>query len=287
MLVDIFCHVDDFCKLLEKEVGKKLIGNNQNAGRKARLEMSEILTIIIYFQFSSYKTFKHYYLFHVQTHLKSEFPRLVSYNRFVELMQLAMIPLILYFKIFGTQDCTEISIIDSIPIKVCHIKREYSNKVFKGLANKGKTSVGWFFGFKIHFTINHHGEIIDLFITPGNVADNNPDIVDKITQNIFGKLLADKGYIGLFERLYERGIQLIHKIKSNMKNKLMEMFDKLLLKKRGTIESVINILKNTFNIEHSRHRSPINFIVNIFSALFAYNLKPNKPSFDFLKSLDI
>jgi hypothetical protein len=285
MLVDIFCHIDDFCKVLEKEKNKKLIGKNKNSGRKPRLIMSEILTIIIYYQISGYKNFKLYYQWHVQIHMKNDF-KLVSYNRFVELMQEAMLPLMFYFKVFGTRDCTGISIVDSIPIKVCHIKREYSNKVFKNLAKKGKTSVGWFFGFKIHFIINEYGEIIDLFITPGNVADNNFEVIDKITNNIFGKLVGDKGYLGLFEKLYEKGIQLIHKIRSNMKNKLMEMFDKLLLRKRGTIESVINLLKNTFNIEHSRHRSPINFVVNIFAALFAYNLKPEKPSFSFLKALN-
>lgn len=284
MLVDIFCHIDDFCKILEKETNKKLIGNEKKAGRKARLSMSEVLTIIIYYQMSGFKNFKIYYLWHVQMHMKNDF-KLVSYNRFVELMQDALLPLMFYFKVFGTKDCTGISIIDSIPIKVCHIRRASSNKVFKNLAKKGKTSVGWFFGFKIHFIINQYGEIIDLYITPGNVADNNIDVINKITENIFGKLIGDKGYIGLFKSLYEKGIFLIHKIRSNMKNRLMEMFDKLLLTKRGTIESVINLLKNTFNIEHTRHRSPVNFLVNIFGGLFAYNLKPEKPSFYFLEAL--
>jgi hypothetical protein len=285
MLVDIFCHIDDFCKVLEKEKNKNLIRNDKNAGRKPHLSMSEILTIIICYQMSGYKNFKFYYKCHVQVHMKNDF-NLVSYNRFVELMKTSVLPLMLYFKVFGTRDCTGISVIDSTSIEVCNIRRERSNKVFKGLAKKGKTSVGWFFGFKIHFIINEYGEIIDLFITPGNVADNDFDVVDKITDNVFGKLVGDKGYLGLFEKLYEKGIQLIHKIRSNMKNKLMEMFDKFLLKKRGTIESVINLLKNTFNIEHSRHRSPINFVVNLFAALFAYNLKPEKPSFEFLKALN-
>jgi hypothetical protein len=285
MLVDIFCHVDDFCKVLEKETNKKLIGSQKNAGRKPSLSMSEILTIIIYYQMSGYKNFKCYYLWHVKVHMKNDF-RLVSYNRFVELMKDAILPLMFYFQVFGMGKCTGISIVDSTSIEVCNIKRERSNKVFKNLAKKGKTSVGWFFGFKIHFIINEYGEIISLFITPGNVADNDINVIDKVTENIFGKLIGDKGYLGLFERLYERGIQLIHKIRSNMKNKLMEMFDKLLLKKRGTIESVINLLKNTFNLEHSRHRSPVNFMVNIFAALFAYNLKPEKPSFEFLKALN-
>lgn len=285
MLVDIFCHIDDFCKLLNKHIYNNLVGNETKAGRKPSLSMSEVMTIIIMYQMSGFKNFKMYYLFKVKICMKNDF-KLVSYNRFVELMQSAMIHLAIYFKAFGTGECTGKSIIDSTSIEVCHIKRERSNKTFKGLAAKGKTSVGWFYGFKLHFTINEHGEIIDIFITPGNVADNNLDVVNKITKDIFGKLIADKGYIGLFNALFERGIQLIHKIKANMKNKLMEMYDKLLLKKRGTIESVINILKNTFDLEHSRHRSVTNFMVNIFSTLIAYNFKPTKPSFAFMKAIN-
>jgi hypothetical protein len=116
-------------------------------------------------------------------------------------------------------------------------------------------------------------------LTPGNVADNNKETVHKLTKSIFGKLIADKGYIELFKKLYEKGIYLLHKIKSDIKNKLMDMGDKLLLKKREIVESVGNILKNTFNLEHTRHRSEKNFITNIFSTLIAYYFKPEKLHF--------
>ena len=283
MLIDIFCNFDDFCKLLDKEFNDKLIGPAKNSGRKPTLTLSEVMTISVYYQFSGFKNFKTYYLNHVQKTLKHEFPKQVSYNRFVELMGDAILPLMLFFQLFAKGECTGISIIDSFVLKVCHPKREYSHKVFKNIAKKGKTSVGWFYGFKVHFVINNCGEIIDIQLTPGNVADNDKIVAAAVTKNIFGKLLGDKGYIGLFKEFYERGIQLIHKIKSNMKNKLMDIWDKILLKKRGTIESVINVLKNTFNIEHTRHRSKTNFLVNIFSSLIAYNFKENKPSFAFLK----
>ena len=279
MLVNIFCEMDDFCKLLAKETGVNFLGVDHKRGRKSKLTWSEILTIIVYYQYSGYKTFKHYYIKHVKKNLQNDFNSLVSYNRFVELMQHAVIPLMLYFKLTGRGKCTGISIIDSMKLCVCHIKRCYSHKVFKDLAAKGYSSTGWFFGFKIHFIINNYGEIIDIYLTPGNVADNNAHLIDKITKNIFGKLIGDKGYIGLFKQLFEKGIQLIHKLRSNMQNKLMSNFDRWLLKNRGTIESVGNILKNTFNLEHSRHRSFANFVTNIFSSLIAYNFKPKKPSF--------
>jgi len=278
MLETIFCEMDDFCKFLSKNLEINLLENKNKAGRKPKLNWSEILTIIVYYHHSSFKNFKKYYNEKVKKDLKKAFNELPSYNRFVELMQQAHIPLYLYFKLRGSGDCTGISIIDSFPLAVCHIKRASSHKVFPG-AKKGKTSVGWFFGFKLHVVINNFGEIIDVCLTPGNVADNNKDVANKLTKNIFGKLVGDKGYIGLFKDLFEKGIQLIHKIKKNMKNKLMDMFDKFLLKKRGIIESVGNVLKNTFNLEHTRHRSEKNFLTNIFSTLVAYSFKEEKPSF--------
>ena len=278
MLEIIFCEMDDFCKFLSKELEVNFLESSKMAGRKPKLTWSEILTITVYYQYSGFKNFKTYYNCYVKIHLKSAFNDLPSYNRFVELMQNAALPLFLFFKLKASSDCTGISIIDSYPLIVCHIKRASSHKVFKK-AKKGKTSVGWFFGFKLHIVINNFGEIIDVLLTPGNVADNNKKTVNELTKNIFGKLIGDKGYIGLFKELYEKGIQLIHKIRSNMKNKLMDMFDKLLLKKRGIVESTGNILKNTFNLEHTRHRSEKNFLTNIFSTLIAYYFKSNKPSF--------
>ena len=286
MLVNIFCEMDDFCKFLSKETGINFLGCSKKRGRKSKLTWSEILTIIVYYQYSGYKTFKHYYINHVQNNLQKDFNLLVSYNRFVELMQQASIPLWLYFKLMGKGECTGISIIDSMKLCVCHIKRCYSHKVFRNLATKGYSSTGWFFGFKIHFIINNLGEIIDIYLTPGNVADNNWKVIEKITVNIFGKLVGDKGYIGLFKKLFNKGIQLIHKIRSNMKNTLMNNFDKWLLRNRGTIESVGNILKNTFNLEHTRHRSITSFVTNIFSTLIAYNFKSEKPSFGHFELLN-
>ena len=76
----------------------------------------------------------------------------------------------------------------------------------------------------------------------------------------------------------QQGIHLITKLKSNMKNKLMVMTDKLLLRKRSIIETINDQLKNISQIEHSRHRSPLNFLVNLVSGLIAYTHQPKKPS---------
>ena len=132
-------------------------------------------------------------------------------------------------------------------------------------------------GFKFHLVINSHGEITNFHITPGNIADNNHDLLESVTQNVFGKLVGDKGYIGAFKQLYDKGIQLIHGIRKNMKNVLMTAYDKFLLKKRGVIESVIGLLKEMFGLESSKNRSKIAYFVQICSAIAAYNFKEFKP----------
>lgn len=175
-------------------------------------------------------------------------------------------------KLCSANNCTGISFIDSFALKVCNNRRIYSHKTFKGIAQRGHTSVGWFFGFKVHFLINHVGEIINFYISSGNVADNDPVVLEQLIMNLFGKLVGDKGYIlkpEAFQTLYLKGIHVITKLRKNMKNKLMPLFDKLLLRKRGTIESSIGILKESMSIEHTRHRSPTNFLVHVFSAIIA------------------
>ena len=176
--------------------------------------------------------------------------------------------------------CTGIGFIDSTKLQVCHNLRINRNKVFAGIAARGKTSTGWFYGFKLHLVINECGEIVSFMLTPGNVADNNASVVKKLVKKCFGKIWGDRGYISkkLFEGLFKNGIKLITKLKKKMKNKLMDLEDRLGLSKRGIIESVNGILKETCQIEHSRHRSPTNFVVNIISGLLAYSFLPKKPS---------
>jgi hypothetical protein len=219
-----------------------------------------------------------YYNTLIKGPLSHNFSGIVSYNRFIELRQTMLVPLLLFVKTRGLGECDGISVIDSTKLEVCNIRRASSHKLFKGTAKKGKTSTGWFYGFKLHMIINSTGSIIDFYITSGNVADNNADLLDKITRHIFGKLIGDRGYIGAFKQLYDKGITLIHGIRSNMKNKLMPLFDKLLLKKRGVIESLIGILKEGLGIESSKNRSKSAYFVQIIAALAAYSFRDRKPS---------
>jgi hypothetical protein len=280
-LVTIFCETDDFCKYFEKQYGKKLLSNGKGIRESAmNLSMSEVMTISIWYHYTGYATFKDYYTKHVLFYLTKEFSNLVSYNRFIELRKLIVMPSLIFLTMKKLDACTGISFIDSFSLKSCTIKRAYSHKTLKNFARLGKTSMGWFYGMKVHLIINHKGEIVSFLVSPGNIADNNEQLLFKITKNIFGKLFGDKGYLvnsPLFEKLYKKGIRLVTKIRANMKNKLMPMLDKLLLRKRGMVESVGNILKNHLYMEHTRHRSPWAFFLNLSTSLIAYQMREKKP----------
>jgi hypothetical protein len=279
-LTTIFYHVDEFCKLFEKEFKKRVLSDGKGLrNRGTTLEASEVITILIYYHESGFKTFKDYYT--KNTDIQTAFLVLPSYNRFIELQQKVILPLALFAKLRSSNPCDGISFIDSFALPVSHTKRISSHKTFKELAKRGKTSMGWFFGFKVHVVINKHGEIIDFVITSGNVADNSQRVIERLTHNVWGKIFGDKGYLlnpTLWQQLFNRGKQVVTKVRNNMKNRVMELTDRIMLKKRGIIESVGAVLKEDLNIQHSRYRNPFTLFINVFSALIAYAFRPNKPS---------
>lgn len=280
-ITGIFCQVDDFCKKFEEQIKRQVIASGKRKrNRTSKLSDSEIITILIYFHLGSFRNFKHYYLFYVCKHLGHDFPALVSYNRFVELEAKVAVPMALFLKNQCLAGCTGISFVDPTSVKVCKDKRIRRNKVFKGLAQVGKNSMGWFFGFKLHLIIDDKGEVINFALTRANVDDRNRQVVNNMAKNLFGKLFADKGYISkeLFEMLFNNGVHLFTNIRRNMKNSLMTLEDKILLRKRSVIETVNDELKNICQVEHSRHRSVHNFLMNIISAITAYCFLPKKPS---------
>ena len=280
-LLELFVHVDDFCQAFLPKLKQHLLSSGAiKRDRERSLSISEVMTILIHFHQSHYRNFKAYYCEHVLPHLHSEFPDLVSYTRFVDFIPSALIPLCAYFLQNCLGDCTGVSFIDSTSLDVCLNQRIASHKVFAGLAGRGKTSTGWFFGFKLHLVINDRGELLNVFLTPGNVDDRKP--VPKLVHQLFGKVFGDKGYISqaLYDLLRQTfGIQLVTKLRSNAKNRLpMSLTDRILLRRRAIVESVIDQLKNISQIEHSRHRSVTSFLVNLLCGLIAYAHQPKKPS---------
>lgn len=276
-LIELFCSLDDFCKIFSRHWHSlKLEDGLKHRNRKKSLCLSEILTILVGFHSSGFRDFKHFF-FYLKDYHQRDFPGLPSYNRFVEWIPETLLPLMLYLHTLKAKS-TGLNFVDSTALKVCNNKRIFNHKVFAGLAQRGKTTMGYFFGFKLHIAINECGELLAFQLTPGNTDDRVP--VPKLTQKLWGKLFGDKGYLSqkLFDELFKKGIRLITSVKNNMKNKLLPLLDKILLRKRSIIESVNDQLKNVCQIEHSRHRSPVNFLVNTITALIAYCHQDKKPS---------
>jgi len=280
-ITEIFCLVDEFCQQFIPFLEKNSIGNKSK--RPPIMSHSEIISIMIFFHLSGFRCFKHFYIFYVQKHMQSEFPKTVSYNRFTELMQSNILPLTMFLKTCCMGNCTGISFVDSTPVRVCKNKRIKNNKVFKDIANVGKSTMGWFYGFKLHLIINEKGEVLSFTITQANIDDREPLKNEGFLKGIFGKLFADKGYISkkLADILFVDGVHLITQLRNNMKNCLMTLSDKILLRKRSVIETVNDELKNMCQIEHSRHRSIGNFLTNLISGLIAYSFFPKKPSIQY------
>lgn len=278
-ILDLFCSVDAFWRMFEPLWERELVASGKRRRKRTtRLHPSEIMTIAILFQQSGYRTFKAFYTQYVQVHLRAEFPHLVSYTRFIELLPRVLLPLTIYLQTQQGQ-CTGISFIDSTALAVCHNARIHQHRVFRADARRGKTSVGWFYGLKLHLVVNDRGELLSFCLTPGNLDDRHP--VPRLARRLFGKLFGDKGYISqaLAEHLFvTQGLHLITKLRKNMRNVLLDLSDKLLLRKRAIIESINDQLKNICQIEHTRHRSPLNFLVHLFAGLTAYCHQPKKPS---------
>jgi len=281
-LIQIFCLVDDFCKEFEPAWKTCLLASlapdaDTRNKRSPNLTMGEIMTITIYFHHSKFRTFKDYYEILMSGSLRKYFPGLPSYSRFISLMKRGVFPLFVFLQgLLGK--CDGLSFIDSTILTVCHVRRISSHRVFRKMAKRGKTSTGWFFGFKLHLVINDRGEILAFMFTSGNVDDRKP--VPFLLEGFQGKCIGDKGYLSnkLFAELWEKGVQLVTRLRKGMHNKLMSFWDRLLLRKRGLIESVHHRLKNGCQIEHHRHRSPWNFLVNLLSGLICYCQDPRKPS---------
>ena len=277
-LEELFCDVDDFCRLFLPAWHRQLLtGGTRQRRCTSRLTLGEIMTILIYFHQSQYRNFKAFYLLHLCRHCRGEFPNMLIYNRFVVLIPTALMPMCIYLNTRRGED-TGLAFVDATSLVVCHNRRIHSHKVFKAVARRGKTSVGGFYGFKLHLVVNDRGELLAFRITPGNVDDREP--VPELTQGLTGKLIGDRGYISsqLFHVLWERGLHLVTKIRKNMHNKLMPLVDKLLLRKRAILETINDQIKNIQQVEHTRHRSVVNAMVNVLAALVAYMHQPCKPS---------
>ena len=280
-MIELFIEIDDLLKAYEAYESKKTIGlfSRPNKTREPSLNGSEIATILVGYHLSGYRNFEYYYKQVILGQYKSYFPVELSYNRFVQLIP-RVLPVIALWSLHSCAKSlhTGYYFIDSKKLQVCHLRREKSHKVFKDYARKGKTSTGWFYGLKVHLVINHLGQIVSFSFTPGNVADNNQKLLQQLIGNLKGYIVGDKGYYTkLFETFYENGLHIILRPKKKMKHLPIEQKLVSLNKKRAVIESVNDILMTVCDIEHTRHRSPINGICHMIASIIAYQSLENKP----------
>lgn len=275
-LISTFCRIDDFCIIYQKQLQSKLISSNKKkAGVKPSIALSEIMTILIMYQAVRYKDFKTYYIEFIQIYWKQYFPKAPSYNRFVELIDKAMLPLIEFIS-NNSGKHTDLYFIDATKLPVCHNLREKRHKVFKGFAAKGKTSTGWFFGFKLHLLTNHMGEIVSINISHGNKDDRS--FLTKLCHGLKGLVFGDRGYISKdkAEILEQQGLKLITTLKKNMKKVYRTNFEKAMLAKRSIIETIFDYLKNNLTLWHTRHRSINNAFTHLMAALAQFIISPIK-----------
>lgn len=276
-LIEIFIICDDFCNALTQWQAQQ---KSLPTTRQGELSDSEMMAITVFYHHSGYKCFQYYYQHCVEMQLKTDFPKLISYERFVARMPRLLPGLYILLKWLCAQSQrTGFYMVDSKPLSVCDNHRIPSNKVFADVAARGKSSMGWFYGFKAHLVINQYGQLVNFVITPGNVADNNGALLTELLADLKGQCFGDRGYLTkLFAAFYEQGLQIVTKLRRRMKNVLMPLSDKLNLRRRGLIESVNDLLTSVFDIEHSRHRSVANAQVNVLGGLIAYCFYDCKPS---------
>ena len=279
-LIALYFEVDNLVIAYKKYQKRKGRLPVQKQGRRPALNGAEICTVLVAYHFSGYKCFEYYYKNSIQKHFKDCFPDAPSYECFLSYIPRVTDMMYLWLLYSCSQSKrTGLYFIDSKKLEVCHLKREKSNRVFKDYARKGKSSMGWFYGLKIHLVINNLGQIISFKLTSGNTADNNQDLLQYLLKSLEGCCVGDKGYLTkLFDFFYENGLHILTKPKKNMKNKLMPPLWNKIIDKRGVIESVFDILTSICDIEHSRHRKPQNAFTHIFGSLIAYQFLDKKPT---------
>lgn len=231
--------MDDFSKAYEQKLQGHLLTQDcpksRHSSNRPCLQLSELMCLEVLYHLSGHKCFEYFYRDEVLNgSLNSFFPKAPSYNRFVELKPRMLPALICYLHLCKLGAALSIYYADSTTLTVCRNQRIPSHKVFRGQAQRGRNSMGWFYGFKLFVVINGFGELAQAFISPGKVADNNATTMKRLFKGIKGLVFADKGFINgkVAEELIDKGLQLITSVKSNMKNRLLKLEHKLLLRKR-------------------------------------------------------
>jgi transposase len=277
IVITIYCFVDEFLKGILGSIRHVLKKPDQHTPpmRKHNLSLAELITLALFRFFTGHHNWKQYYRF-IQTYHAKDFPNLPNYQNFIadmnQLSGLAMLMLSAFMRFFRSiTDTGRIKIVDSTKLEVCKIKREFTHKVCQNFAKKSKSSMGWFYGFKLHIIVNELMQILELRITPGNTDDRKG--LDMMWNTIFGMIIADAGYLGKKwqEKAARLGKRLLTAVKANMK-KIMTNTQHELLKLRQYVEIVFSVLKVRLGLETSLPRSPLGHFAHYLWCLTAYQM---------------
>lgn len=278
VLIMIYCFVDDFLKgtLCSIKYSLTRPNHNQPPLKKHNLSLAELASLAIFRFFTGHRNWKDFYA-HVKTYHGQDFPKLPAYQNFLEAINslsiLATIMLQGFMNIFNKLTGEKgLKFTDSTRLRVCEIKREFSHKACKGLASKSKSSMGWFYGFKLHIICNELMQILNLKITAATRDERKT--LEMMWNNIFGMIIADAGYVSkkLEEKALSLGKFLLTGVRANMR-KIMTETEHQLLKMRQLVETVFSVLKLRMGLETSLPRSPLGHFAHYLWCLTAYQLK--------------
>lgn len=273
----IYYFVDEFIKGIVHNLQFALSKphNNMPPRKKHNLSISELVTLGIFRYFTNITNWKAYHK-HLYSFFRVDFPNLPDYSNFLTAMnKLSWLALLLlqhfcsFFKKITHQELPKF--VDSSKLEVCHIKREFTHKVCKDIARKSKSTMGWFYGFKLHIICNKLMQILSFRISPANLDDRKG--LDRIWNDIFGMIIADAGYIGADwqKKACYLGKLLLTGVKANMK-KLLTFVQFELLKMRQCVETVFSVLKLRMGMQTTLPRSPLGYFAHYIWCLTAYQL---------------
>ena len=278
-VIEIFVDCDDFMISFTRQLQLPDPLSERHGISNPCLSASEVMTLCILYHHSRMDCFKSFYQLVVHGPLRSYFPCAPSYSHFIKLKKQYLFELFafLWAKRLSAPS-PEANFIDSKKLEVCHLKREKQHKVMEGLASKGKTSTGWFYGLKLHLVINAEGLPVRFLVTSGNRSDNNDKVLKNLLLGLIGNFYGDKGYLSKLKAwLKARGATLVTRVRKNMKKQVLTRKERHYLRRRGLIETVFGLLAFQCDIDHNRHRSQQGFFINLFSGLIAYTYLDNLP----------
>ena len=273
-LYHIFDQIDNLLKTMSASLKRKLLSDlRPKGGRPSGLSLQAILAFGIFRFATGVKDVKHYHRKLLSSYSK-ELGRIPNYGNFNALMNQATpyVIFLLQWICYCHQSAGGgLYFMDSTPMKVCENKRIFDHKVCEDMAQRGKSSMGWFFGFKLHVVCDSLGRLVSLLITPGNTDDRKFAL--KLLKGLRGLCVADAGYVSkkLMQELYQQGLLLLTDVRNSMK-RLMSETQHGLLKLRQRIEGVFSCLKHRLKAEASIARSPLGYLSRCLYACLTFAL---------------